>query len=294
MKPPPFQYHDPKRVEEALELLTNRENAKVLAGGQSLMAMLNMRYVQPDHIVDINGIEDLSYIRSEDDTLHIGAMTRQREVEFSALIAERCPLMHEAILQVGHRQTRNRGTVGGSLCHLDPAAELPGVAMALDATIEVQGPDGRRDVPMAEFPAFFMTPAIAANEIVTGLRFDVWPDGHGSAFIEFSRRHGDFAIVAVAALLQSGSDGTIERAAVTLSGTGPAPIRVAKAEASLVGSDGAEDALLAAASASAELEAIGDPHASADYRRHLAKTLTLRALTSAYQRSTGAHGDRTH
>ncbi|MGA0315431.1 MAG: FAD binding domain-containing protein, partial [Alphaproteobacteria bacterium] len=125
MKPPPFSYHDPSTLEDAVTLLSSLENAKVLAGGQSLMPMLNMRYVLPDHVVDINKIEDLSYIREDGDALEIGAMTRQRDLEFSEIVQKKCPLMHEALLQVGHRQTRNRGTLGGSLSHLDPAAELP-------------------------------------------------------------------------------------------------------------------------------------------------------------------------
>ena len=128
MKPPPFSYHDPSTVADAVGLLGRLDNAKLLAGGQSLMPMLNMRFVLPDHVIDLNRVEGLSYIRDSNGALEIGAMTRQRELEFSDAVRERCPLMHEAILQVGHRQTRNRGTIGGSLCHLDPAAELVSLA----------------------------------------------------------------------------------------------------------------------------------------------------------------------
>ena len=201
MKPPPFDYYDPRSLEEALELLAATNNAKLLAGGQSLMPMLNMRYVRPDTIVDLNHVSELTYIRDGGDVIRIGGMTRQRDLELSALVQKRCPLMHEALLNVGHRQTRNRGTIGGSLCHLDPAAELPSVAMAYDATIEIRSRGGAREIPMAEFPAFFMTPAIEPNELVTGLRFSYWPEGHGSAFLEFARRRGDFAVVSIAALL---------------------------------------------------------------------------------------------
>ena len=140
MKPPPFHYHDPSTVGDVVGLLDSLENAKLLAGGQSLMPMLNMRFVQPDHVIDLNQVEGLSYIRETGDVLEVGAMTRQRDLEFSDLIRRRCPLMHEAIRQVGHRQTRNRGTIGGSLCHLDPSAELVSVAAALDATVAVTGP----------------------------------------------------------------------------------------------------------------------------------------------------------
>src|SRR3974390_1715089 len=149
MKPPPFSYHDPRTVSETVELLGRLENAKLLAGGQSLMPMLNFRFVQPDHIIDINRVEGLSFIRESNGALEIGAMTRQRDLEFSDLVRAHLPIMHEALLQVGHRQTRNRGTIGGSLCHLDPAAELVSLAATLDATIEIGGPSGGPCLPCA-------------------------------------------------------------------------------------------------------------------------------------------------
>ena len=142
-----------------------------LAGGQSLMPMLNMRFVLPDHVIDLNRVDGLNYIRERDGGLEIGAMTRQRDIEFSDLVRRLCPLMHEAIRQVGHRQTRNRGTLGGSLCHLDPAAELVTVAAALDATVAVAGKNGTRDIAFAEFPAGYMMPSIGMDELVTGVRF---------------------------------------------------------------------------------------------------------------------------
>src|SRR5215472_14164399 len=142
MKPPPFSYHDPRTVADAIGLLGRLDNAKLLASGQSLMPMLNMRFVLPDHVIDLNRIDGLAYIRDAGTRLEIGAMTRQRELEFSDVIRQRCPVMHEAIQQIGHRQTRNRGTIGGSLCHLDPAAELVTLAAALDATVVVNGPKG--------------------------------------------------------------------------------------------------------------------------------------------------------
>src|SRR3954470_17003973 len=194
MKPPPFHYHDPKTVSEAVGLLAQLENAKLLAGGQSLMPMLNFRFVQPDHIIDLNLVEGLSYIREVDDALEIGAMTRQRDWEFSDAVRERWPIMHEALLQVGHRQTRNRGTIGGSLCHLDTADELVTLATAYDATVTVVGPNGQREIAFADFPAAYMAPSIELNELVTAVRFPCWSPNHSYAFIEFSRRHGDFAI----------------------------------------------------------------------------------------------------
>lgn len=170
MKPPPFSYHDPQSVDDAIALLSQHENAKILAGGQSLMPMLNMRYVLPDHVIDINKIEGLSYIRDDGETLEIGAMTRQRDLEYSDSVKRLCPLMDEALQQIGHRQTRNRGTIGGSLSHLDPAAELPAVCAATDAVIQVQGPNGRREIPFAEYPAGYMTPSFEMDEILVGIR----------------------------------------------------------------------------------------------------------------------------
>src|SRR2546425_9101212 len=175
MKPPPFEYYDPTTIAEVVGLLGRLENAKLLAGGQSLMPMLNMRLVLPDHVVDLHRVQRLSYIREENGAIEIGAMTRQRDLEFSDVVRVRCPLMHEAIQQIGHRQTRNRGTIGGSLCHLDPAAELVSIATGYDATVTVAGPNGERELPFAEFPVAYMTPAIELNELVVGVRFAQWP-----------------------------------------------------------------------------------------------------------------------
>ncbi|MEO7157537.1 MAG: FAD binding domain-containing protein [Vicinamibacterales bacterium] len=236
MKPPPFEYHHPRTLQQALQHLSDFENARLLAGGQSLMPMLNMRLAMPEHLIDLAGVGDLAYILEASSEIAIGAMTTQRTIEFSDLIRRRLPLLSEAILSVGHRQTRNRGTIGGSLCHLDPSAELPLVAMALDATIRVTAAGGTRSIPMAEFAVDFMTPAIEGNEIVTEIRFQPWPEGHGAAFLEFARRKGDFAVVAVAVMLQLAPDGRIARASLAVGGVGPVPVRVKEAEAILVGS----------------------------------------------------------
>src|SRR5580658_6463017 len=235
MKPPPFSYHDPKTVSEVVGLLSTLENAKLLAGGQSLMPMLNFRYVQPDHIIDLNRVEGLSFIRETADGMEVGAMTRQRDLEFSEIVARRFPLMHEAIQQIGHRQTRNRGTIGGSLCHLDPSAELVSCAMTLDATVVVSGPGGEREIAFENFPVGYLTSAVEPNEVLTAIRFKAWPAGHGHAFVEFSRRHGDFAIVSAAVLLEEDSNGKVTRASVTLGGMGPAPVRASEVERALIG-----------------------------------------------------------
>jgi carbon-monoxide dehydrogenase medium subunit len=285
VKPSPFQYYDPETLDEALDLVATRENAKVLAGGQSLMPMLNMRYAQPDHIIDLNRIPGLDGIHENGGVLRIGAMTRQRELEFSGVVRERCPLMHEALLNVGHRQTRNRGTLGGSLCHLDPAAELAAVMMAYDGVVEVRSRDGTREIAMADFPAFYMTPAIRPDEIVVGARLAPWPPGHASAFLEFSRRHGDFAIVAVAALLDIDGDRRPHRASITVSGLTHKPERIAEAEAILCAGPPEDSRIRQAAAACGAVDATSDVHASAGYRQHLARTLAFRCVTTALQRA---------
>ena len=185
MKPPPFSYHDPRTVADVVGLLGSLENAKLFdwPAVESLMPMLNMRFVLPDHIIDLNRVEGLSYIRANG-ALEIGAMTRQRSIEFSDAVRERSPLMHEAIRQVGHRQTRNRGTLGGSLCHLDPAAELVTLAAAFDAKVTVAGKSGTRSIDFASFPVAYITPALEPDELLTGASFPCWPKGRGYAFIE--------------------------------------------------------------------------------------------------------------
>ncbi|HXJ51717.1 MAG TPA: xanthine dehydrogenase family protein subunit M [Burkholderiales bacterium] len=283
MKPPRFAYHDPQSLSEALALLGRLDNARLLAGGQSLMPMLNMRLATPDHIIDLNGIADLAFIKVEPEALAVGAMTRQRDVEFDARIRSRCPLMHEAVLQVGHRQTRNRGTLGGSLCHLDPSAELITVAAAMDAVVTAQSKNGSRDVPFAEFPAGLMTPALRPGELVTAVRFPLWREGHGHAFVEFSRRHGDFAIVSAAALLEE-AGGKITRASLTLGGIAPAPVRVAEVERMLTGSVPAIELFREAGEACRKLEVMEDVHVTAAYRRQLAAVLSRRALEKAHER----------
>lgn len=288
MKPPPFSYHDPNSVDDAVALLSQHENAKVLAGGQSLMPMLNMRYVLPDHVIDLNKIEGLSYIREDGDALEIGAMTRQRDLEYSDSVKRLCPVMHEAIQQIGHRQTRNRGTIGGSLSHLDPAAELPAICAATDAVIQVQGPNGRREIPFAEYPAGYMTPSFEMDEILVGIRIPGWPAGHGYGFVEFARRHGDFAVASSAALLEVGSDGKISRASVTIGGVGAAPVRMSAIEEALIGESGSEDRFRELCEACREIDAMGDVYASTEYRQHLATVMSRRALVKAYSRATGS------
>jgi carbon-monoxide dehydrogenase medium subunit len=283
MKPPPFSYHDPRTVADAVGLLSSLDNAKLLAGGQSLMPMLNMRYVLPDHVIDLNRVDGLSYIRERDGGLEIGAMTRQRDIEFSDLVRQRCPLMHEAVRQIGHRQTRNRGTLGGSLCHLDPSAELVSIAAAVDAKVTVSGKNGARSIDFPAFPVAYMTPALKPDELLTGATFPSWPAGHGYAFVEFSRRHGDFAIVSAAVLIEE-RDGKVTCASVTLGGMGPAPVRASEVEKALIGERIEEKRMREICESLRKLEAIDDIHAPSSYRQQLATVLPRRALLKAHER----------
>ena len=285
MKPPPFTYHDPRSIEDAVGLLAEKDNAKLLAGGQSLMPMLNFRFVLPDDLIDLNLIDGLAGIREAGDALVFGGMTRQRDIEYSDLVAKRIPLMKEAILNVGHRQTRNRGTYGGSMSHLDPSAELPTVSMALDAIVTVQKKGGKRDIAMADFPMGYMMPSFELDEMVTDIRVPLWPKGHGYAFVEFARRHGDFAITSSAVLLDVDSGGKITRASVTVGGVGPSPLRVAAVETGLAGETGSVELFTKIAEKCREIDAMEDVYAPAWYRQHLAAVLTRRALAKAYSRA---------
>jgi carbon-monoxide dehydrogenase medium subunit len=290
LKPPPFEHHLPRSLQQATACLRSLENARVLAGGQSLMPMLNLRLTYPDHLIDLGGIADLAYIRESADVVRIGAMTTQREIEFSDVVRRTLPLMAEAVLCVGHRQTRNRGTIGGSLCNLDPAAELPLVSLAFDATVEVANADGKRELPMAEFAAGYMTPGIEADEIVSEIRFRPWTPGHGYAFDEYARRKGDFAIVSVAAMIELGGDGRIARASLAMGGVGPVPMRLPDAEAMLKG-ELPDAALFARAGQRCEaIEPLEDAFVPPWYRRRLAPVLAERVLVTAARRAAALHG----
>ena len=290
MKPPPFTYHDPRTIPEVLDLLAEKDNARLLSGGQSLMPMLNMRYVLPDDVIDLNRVGGLSGIEAANGSLDIAGMTRQRDIEFSDVVASRCPIMTEAILQVGHRQTRNRGTLGGSLAHLDPSAELPAVAMALDATIHVESKRGKRDIAMADFPAGYMTPSIELDEMVTGATFPLWEEGHGYAFIEFARRHGDFAIVSAGALMTTDGAGKVDRISIVVSGVGPSPLRCTDAERMILGQTPELELFREAAETARAFDAMEDIHAPSSYRQHLAAVLSRRALEKAQTRLGGSNG----
>ncbi|HTH97204.1 MAG TPA: FAD binding domain-containing protein [Stellaceae bacterium] len=287
MKPPPFEYHRPQSIEETCALLASLENAKVLAGGQSLMAMLNLRYLYPDHLIDINKVPGLDEIAITGDRLSIGAGTRQRRIELDVGVRRAMPILAEGLALTGHRQTRNRGTLGGSLCHLDPAAEQPLIALIHDAEVRVAKAGGQiRSMPMEKFIAGFMQPAIEFDELVVGVDFPLWPATHGYAFLERARRHGDFALAAAACLMTLDAAGRIDRVAIGVGGLGPVPYRLHAGEGGLRGQAPGEAAFAAAAEHLDALEAVSDFHGGAEYRRSIAKALVRRALALACKRAT--------
>jgi carbon-monoxide dehydrogenase medium subunit len=285
MKPAPFDYHAPRQLKEAAELLASLPNAKILAGGQSLVAMMNFRYVIVDHLVDLGGVDDLRGLAVGDGRLRIGAMMRQRDLEFSPEVARHCPLLAEALRYVGHRQTRNRGTIGGSLAHADPAAELPAVCAAYDAVVHIASIRGIRAVPFAEFTTGFMATVLEPDEMIAAVELPIWRLGHGHGFHEFARRHGDFALAGAAALLDVGADNIVRRATLALFGVAEQPVRLDAAEATLTGKAIDSTAIQTAAAAAWLVEPISDIHAGGEYRRHLAQVLSARALTDAARRA---------
>jgi len=286
VKPAPFEYHAPSTVEEALALLTRYDgDAKLLAGGQSLVPLLNFRLSRPAALVDLNRIPALAGIREADGHLAFGAMTRQRAIEFSPVVARRLPLLTEATRWVGHLPIRSRGTIGGSLAHADPSAEYPAVLTALEGEVTVRGPRGERVVRAADLFETYLTTTLAADEILVEVRLPVMPEGAGYAFEEFSRRHGDFAIIGIAAMVvRQGERCTMARLATA--GAGPVPVRLRAAE-EVLERDGLGAAAIAAAGrrAAESVQPDSDLHASADYRRHLTGVLTERALTRAVART---------
>jgi carbon-monoxide dehydrogenase medium subunit len=288
MKPARFDYHAPERLEDALSLLREQaDGAKVLAGGQSLVPLMNMRLARPAAVVDINRIRELAYLRVEDGELRIGALARHADVLRSPEVARGWPLLHEATGLVGHAAIRNRGTVCGSVVHADPAAEQPAVLTALDGRVVIAGPDGRREAAPDEFFLTYLTTALAPEEMVVEVRLPALPPGTGTCFLEFSRRHGDFAIVGVACAVTL-EDGVCRDARVALAGVGGTPFRAREAEDVLRGERLGPSAIRAAAErAAAGIEPDSDIHASADYRKHLARVLTERALARAAERAGG-------
>jgi carbon-monoxide dehydrogenase medium subunit len=284
MKPSPFVYHDPTTVADVTRLLSDFDDTRLLAGGQSLMPMMNFRVVQPGHLIDLNNVKEISFVRPDAERIAFGAMTRQRTLERSAEVRAACPIIPLALSYVGHRQTRARGTIGGSLSHFDPSAELCNLAALFDAELVLARKDGERVLSFEEFAVGYLTTALEPDEFLREIRFRKWPSNHRFGFEEFSMRHGDFAICAVSCLMSLGASGEVESMAIALSGVSPVPVRLRAAEAMAVGQKPGRELFRAVAVLAADIEAMTDAYVTADYRRHLARVLTYRALESAAAR----------
>jgi len=286
LKPAAFQYHRPNTVDETLSLLKEcGEDGKVLAGGQSLMPLMNFRLAQPAHLIDINYIEGLDYVRRENGTLKIGCLARQSQLLGDSLVRQRCPLLADALVYVGHEQTRNRGTFCGSLAHADPAAELPAVLLALDGSVTVGNSAGKREIAARDFFHSYLTTALASDELVLEASVPEQPARAGSSFVEFARRFGDFAIVGVAVVLVPDQE-RIADASIALTGVGDKPWRERKLEESLIGKPASPELFKRAAGEVADkIGPNSDIHASESYRRSLAGVLTRRALAEAWNQA---------
>ena len=292
MKPAWFDYYAPRSLDEALRILADAgANGRVLAGGQSLMPMLNCRLLNPDVLVDINRIDGLNRLDDTQDGLTVGALVRHADLLHDHRVRESWPLLFEATKQVAHPAIRNRGTVCGSIAHNDPAAEHPSVLVTLGGTVVIAGAAGRRELPAEQFFTGILSNALQPGEMVVAVRYPRSPAGTGAGFVEFARRLGDFAIAGAAATLTV-RDGVCERARLTIVGMGQGPVRARTAEDALtgrrLGDEGDEAFADAAEKAKAAVEPADDVHASAAYRRHLAGVMAKRALATALARA-GAH-----
>ena len=288
VKPPAFEYVAVASAAQAVaELAQHGDAAKLLAGGQSLMPILNFRLAAPARLVDLNRVAALAFIEERARGVAIGAMTRQRVVEKSPLVA-RVPLLADALPWVGHSTIRNRGTLGGSLAHADPAAELPAVALCLDARFSVRGSRTKRTIAAREFFTGYLTTALAPTELLTEVWFPALPKESGSAWFEIARRHGDYALAGVAAVVTL-KNGVVREARLALTGVDAVPVRATAAEQLLAGAPLSAQSMAAAADAvRGQIEPHTDIHATAAYRRHVAGVLSVRALTRAGERARAA------
>jgi CO/xanthine dehydrogenase FAD-binding subunit len=288
MKPAPFEYFRPKSLDEALSLLAQHgPDAKPLAGGQSLIPAMNFRLATPAVLVDLNGLGELSYITDASGEVRIGGMTRQRALERSRLVSEHAPLVAETMPHIAHPAIRNRGTIGGSLAHADPAAELPAVMLALTASVMVSSRSGTREVQADDFFVGLFSTAVQPGELLTEIRIPPAPKRSGVAFQEISRRHGDFALVGVAAVVQLDDKGDCAAARIALFSVGDRPVLAERAAKALTGQPPSAESIRAAADAAAmrDIDPPTDIHASARYRRQLANVLTRRVLERAFERA---------
>ena len=288
MKPSAFEYHRPGSVAEAVEVLGALDDeGRILAGGQSLLPLMNFRLAQPTHVVDINWLGELDYVRAENGTVRVGALARQSTVEADPAVAERLPLLREALSFVAHPPIRHRGTVVGSIAHADPSAELPAIALCLEATVTVRGEQGERQIAANDFFLGPFETAIEPGELVVEVAFPAASPGTGYGFVEFARRHGDFAIAGAGAMLAL-RDGVIADPRVVLCGVGPVPLRAAAAEAALDGATPDEGTIEAAAAAAVDgVEPPADMHGGTRYRIGVARAQVRRALAKALDRAKG-------
>lgn len=294
MKPAPFDYLSPTSLEEAQQLVAEHgDQAKLLAGGQSLIPAMNFRVVQPAVLIDLNRVAELRFIDDDGQgALRIGAMTTQRELERSSVVREKTPLLHECMPFIAHPQIRNRGTLGGSLVHADPAAELPVVAIAGQACVKTLGDDGERWIQAPSFfEGMFMT-AMRPDEILVEVEFPYRRPGTGWCFMEASRRQGDYAMMGVAVELKLAEDGSCETANLVYLNAGDGPVKAMLAEQVLQGERPSPEVFAAAANEAAEheIDPLGNVHATVPYQRHLARVLTTRALEQALARATNGAG----
>ena len=288
MKPHRFDYHAPESLEGATSLFDQYgDDAKALAGGQSLMPLVNMRLAQPEVIVDLNRVASMAYVEeSPHGGLRVGAMTRVRTLERLSGLRDSAPLLFAAIPHIGHFQIRNRGAVGGSIAHADPAAELPAVAVALGAELVAAGTEGQRALAAEDFFETYFTTQLEPTELLTEVRFPPWPNGAGWGFEELAIRHGDYALAGVCAVIEKGRSGLCERASIVLFGVGDTPVRATRAEARLVGSAIDEEALNELRElVSDEIEPDGDVHATSEYRKDVAGVLARRCVKAAASRA---------
>lgn len=294
MKPAPFEYFAPATVDEALGLLAEHgDEAKPLAGGQSLIPAMNFRLARPRVLVDLNRIAALSYVRSDTKGVAIGAMTRQRTVERSDVIAGAAPLLAEAVPSIAHPQIRNRGTVGGSIAHADPSAELPAVALALEARFRAKSVTGERWIAANDFFKGMLETALKHGELLVEITFPPLPARTGTAFLEMARRHGDYALAGVAAVVTLDGKGRCTAARIAFLSVGDGPVLAVEAAKMVVGQTRSGDVLRAAADAGAQhdVDPPSDTHASAAYRRRLVAVLTRRALERAFERAQKGSGE---
>lgn len=287
MKPAPFEYHAPASLEQALELKSQfGDEAKILAGGQSLVPAMNFRAAQPTMLIDLNRAAELSYIREEGNVLRIGAMTRERRLEFDSSIETRSPLLHEAVPFIAHPQIRNRGTIGGSIVHADPAAELPVLMVALNARLKAKNKSGERWIEAKDFFVGMFTTALEPDEILVEIELPFMPPRTGWSFMEVAPRAGDYALMGVAAQVTLDEAGKCQRAKLVYLNAGEGPIDAVEAAKSLEGEALTDESIESAATLASEREInpFGNVHTSPEFQRHLAKVLTKKTLRTALER----------